>query len=58
IEHLPLEKEKKISEETFVARFVAPVLLGTLRADDKVSIDFPNTDSTTQKSQFIKPDRP
>ncbi|KAF9343744.1 hypothetical protein BGX26_005255 [Mortierella sp. AD094] len=58
IEHLPLEKEKGTSEETFVARFVAPVLLGTLRAEDKVSIDFPNTDSTTQKSQSKKPDRP
>ncbi|KAF9409440.1 hypothetical protein BGZ76_005689, partial [Entomortierella beljakovae] len=58
VEHLPFKKEKKISEETFVARFITPVLLGTLKADDKVSIDFPNTESTTQKSQSKRPDRP
>ncbi|KAF8957998.1 hypothetical protein BGZ46_002062, partial [Entomortierella lignicola] len=58
IEHLPLEKEKGTSEDAFVARFVTPVLLGTLRAEDKVVIDFPNKDSTTQRLQSMKPNRP
>ncbi|KAG0337437.1 hypothetical protein BG004_007656 [Podila humilis] len=57
IEHLPMEKEDRISEETFVATYIAPVLQGTLRPHDKISIHFPNTECETQKSQGIRPDR-
>ncbi|KAG0239381.1 hypothetical protein BGX31_002840 [Mortierella sp. GBA43] len=58
IEHLPLDKESRIAEETFVATYIAPILLGTLRANEKVSIHFPNTACVTQKDQGMRPDRP
>ncbi|KAG0351094.1 hypothetical protein BGZ54_003415 [Gamsiella multidivaricata] len=58
IEHLPLDKESRIAEETFVATYIAPILLGTLRANEKVSIHFPNTVCVTQKDQGMRPDRP
>ncbi|KAF8925221.1 hypothetical protein BGZ58_001001 [Dissophora ornata] len=58
IEHLPLDKESRVSEETFVATYIAPILLGTLRSNDKVSIHFPNTMCKTQKDQGMRPDRP
>ncbi|KAF9159388.1 hypothetical protein BGX21_003559 [Mortierella sp. AD011] len=58
IEHLPLDKESRAAEVTFVATYIAPILLGTLRANDKVSIHFPNTKCTTQKGQGMRADRP
>ncbi|KAF9114428.1 hypothetical protein BGW39_003357, partial [Mortierella sp. 14UC] len=58
IEHLPLDKESRIAEETFVATYIAPILLGTLKANEKVSIHFPNTNCVTQKDQGMRPDRP
>ncbi|KAF9580334.1 hypothetical protein BGW38_003060 [Lunasporangiospora selenospora] len=38
IEHLPFDKETRVAEETFVATYIAPIFLGTLRASDKISI--------------------
>ncbi|KAG0247349.1 hypothetical protein BG011_001637 [Mortierella polycephala] len=58
IEHLPLDKESRIAEETFVATYIAPILLGTLRTNEKVSIHFPNAVCVTQKDQGMHPDRP
>ncbi|KAG0376888.1 hypothetical protein BGX24_007059 [Mortierella sp. AD032] len=58
IEHLPLDKGCRVAEETFVATYIAPILLGMLRANDKVSIHFPNTMCVTQKDQGMRPDRP
>ncbi|KAF9193882.1 hypothetical protein BGZ50_006936, partial [Haplosporangium sp. Z 11] len=58
IEHLPLEKESRIAEETFVATYIAPILQGTLRANEKVSIHFPSIVYATQKDQGMCPDRP
>ncbi|KAI8596677.1 hypothetical protein EDD21DRAFT_240593 [Dissophora ornata] len=58
IEHLPLEKESQVAEETFVATYIAPVLQGTLRTNEKISIHFPNTASMAQKDEGVRADRP
>ncbi|KAF9090569.1 hypothetical protein BGX27_002221 [Mortierella sp. AM989] len=52
IEHLPLDKESRIAEETSVATYIAPILLGTLKANEKVSNLHPF------KGQGMRPDRP
>ncbi|KAF9178170.1 hypothetical protein BGZ51_008041 [Haplosporangium sp. Z 767] len=58
LEQLPLKADKTVSEETFVVNHVAPLLQTTLKIDDRVNLHFPNTSSTVQKQQGLKPDRP
>ncbi|KAF9577220.1 hypothetical protein BGW38_007719, partial [Lunasporangiospora selenospora] len=38
IKHLPFNKENRIAEETFISTYIAPILPGTLKANEKVSI--------------------
>ncbi|KAF9079699.1 hypothetical protein BGX27_006067, partial [Mortierella sp. AM989] len=58
LELLPAKPDRKISELTFTINYVAPILNATLKADDRVTVHFPNTESRVQKDQGIKPDRP
>ncbi|GJJ79271.1 hypothetical protein EMPS_11632 [Entomortierella parvispora] len=57
LEYLPLKPDNTISENTFVTKYVAPIIQSFVD-DEIVKSDFPNTESTTQKSQGLKPDRP
>ncbi|KAF8922956.1 hypothetical protein BGZ47_005195, partial [Haplosporangium gracile] len=62
-EHLIMNlprKEKEIqSEETLVVNNIAPILKAFVNhVDDEIHTHFPNTESTTQKKQGLKADRP
>ncbi|KAG0196578.1 hypothetical protein BGX28_009964 [Mortierella sp. GBA30] len=57
LEYLPRKPIDTISESTFVVKYVAPILQAFVDSEF-VKSDFPNTESTTQKMQGLKPDRP
>ncbi|KAF9420719.1 hypothetical protein BGZ76_004055, partial [Entomortierella beljakovae] len=57
LESLPLKEDRSVSESTFVANYISPILRGLL-GNDKTSVHFPNTQSESQKSQGLKPDKP
>ncbi|KAF9282998.1 hypothetical protein BGZ68_005621 [Mortierella alpina] len=57
LEYLPQKSIKTISESTFIVKYVAPIIQAFLD-DEFVKSDFPNTESTTQRAQGLKPDRP
>ncbi|KAI1315465.1 hypothetical protein EDD11_000746 [Mortierella claussenii] len=59
LQRLPMKQDRSISESTFVANYVSPVLHGTLKLNSRIfSVHFPNTNSEVQKHQGMKPDRP
>ncbi|KAF9925730.1 hypothetical protein FBU30_004526 [Linnemannia zychae] len=57
LEYLPLDEDRTISESTFTVKYVAPIIQAYVDVDGKIC-DFPNTNSTTQKLQNLRPDRP
>ncbi|KAF8950992.1 hypothetical protein BGZ46_004208 [Entomortierella lignicola] len=57
IEELPMKEDRSISESTFVANYVSPILRGMLGCE-KVSVQFPNTSSEAQRELGLKADRP
>ncbi|KAF9176467.1 hypothetical protein BGZ51_000582, partial [Haplosporangium sp. Z 767] len=57
LEYLPQKPVATISECTFVVKYVAPIIQAFVDSEF-VKSDFPNTDSTTQRMQGLKPDRP
>ncbi|KAG0374472.1 hypothetical protein BGX24_010356, partial [Mortierella sp. AD032] len=57
LEYLPPKPVNSISENTFVTKYVAPIIQAFVDGD-VVKSDFPNTESTTQKRQGLKADRP
>ncbi|KAF9180263.1 hypothetical protein BGZ50_006358 [Haplosporangium sp. Z 11] len=58
LNYLPKKQDHSVSEATFIANYIAPVLRGTLNDDRRITLHFPNTDSLVQKGQGIKPERP
>ncbi|KAG0221949.1 hypothetical protein BGW41_006288 [Actinomortierella wolfii] len=57
LEYLPSKPAESISESTFVTKYVAPIIQAFMDNDITTS-DFPNTESTTQKRQGLRADRP
>ncbi|KAF9410269.1 hypothetical protein BGZ76_005545 [Entomortierella beljakovae] len=57
IEELPMKEDRSISESTFVANYVSPILRGMFSCE-KVSVQFPNTSSEVQRELGLKADRP
>ncbi|KAF9999690.1 hypothetical protein BGZ79_006709 [Entomortierella chlamydospora] len=57
MEYLPRKPNFTISESTFVVKHVAPIVQAIVD-NDVIESAFPNTESTTQKRQGIKADRP
>ncbi|ORZ26910.1 hypothetical protein BCR41DRAFT_347050 [Lobosporangium transversale] len=57
IEELPIKEDRSISESTFVANYISPILRGMLGCE-KVSVQFPNTSSEVQRELGLKADRP
>ncbi|KAF9581692.1 hypothetical protein BGW38_001197 [Lunasporangiospora selenospora] len=57
LEYLPLKTYYTVSESTFTVKCAAPIIQAYVN-NEKVVSDFPNTDSTTQKNQSVKADRP
>ncbi|KAF9918255.1 hypothetical protein FBU30_000287, partial [Linnemannia zychae] len=57
-ESLPDEMDRSVSEVTFTVNYVAPVLNSILRIKGKTDVQYPNTESSVQKLQGLKPDRP
>ncbi|KAF9345644.1 hypothetical protein BGX26_002908, partial [Mortierella sp. AD094] len=57
-ESLPDEVDRSVSEDTFTVNYVAPVLNSILRINGRTDVQYPNTESSVQKLQGLKPDRP
>ncbi|KAI8602512.1 hypothetical protein EDD21DRAFT_371612, partial [Dissophora ornata] len=57
LEYLPMKTDNTVSESTFTVKYVAPIIQAYVDSD-RVTSDFPNTDSVTQKHQNLKADRP
>ncbi|KAG0260427.1 hypothetical protein BG011_001898 [Mortierella polycephala] len=57
-ESLPDEVDRSVSEVTFTVNYVAPVLNSILRIIGRTDVQYPNTESSVQKLQGLKPDRP
>ncbi|KAF9908526.1 hypothetical protein BX616_000114 [Lobosporangium transversale] len=55
---LPDEMDRSVSEVTFTVNYVAPVLNSILRINGRTDVQYPNTESSVQKRQGLKPDRP
>ncbi|KAF9081335.1 hypothetical protein BGX23_000988, partial [Mortierella sp. AD031] len=59
IMNLPHKEMEIQSEETLVVNNIAPILKAFVNhVDDEIHTHFPNTESTTQKKQGLKADRP
>ncbi|KAF9082681.1 hypothetical protein BGX29_003682, partial [Mortierella sp. GBA35] len=59
IMNLPRKEMEMQSEETLVVNNIAPILKTFVNhVDDDIHTHFPNTESTTQKRQGLKADRP
>ncbi|KAG0371464.1 hypothetical protein BGX24_001629 [Mortierella sp. AD032] len=59
IMNLPRKEMEMQSEETLVVNNIAPILKAFVNhVDDEIHTHFPNTESTTQKKQGLKADRP
>ncbi|KAG9067142.1 hypothetical protein KI688_011923 [Linnemannia hyalina] len=57
LEYLPLDEDRTISECTFTVKYVASIIQAYMDGDG-ITCDFPNTNSTTQKQQNLRADRP
>ncbi|KAF9915938.1 hypothetical protein FBU30_001616 [Linnemannia zychae] len=57
LEYLPSKPVDSVSENTFITKYIAPIIQAFVDSDITTS-DFPNTESTTQKRQGLKADRP
>ncbi|KAF9120484.1 hypothetical protein BGX30_003140, partial [Mortierella sp. GBA39] len=57
LEYLPSKPVDSISENTFVTKYIAPIIQAFVDNDITTS-DFPNTESTTQKRRGLRADRP
>ncbi|KAG0011164.1 hypothetical protein BGZ81_002365, partial [Podila clonocystis] len=57
LEYLPLKPVDTISENSFVTKYVTPIIQAFVDGE-VVKSDFPNTESTTQKRQGLKADKP
>ncbi|KAF9157214.1 hypothetical protein DFQ26_008964, partial [Actinomortierella ambigua] len=58
LESLPDEADRSISEVTFTVNYAAPVLNSILKLNGKTDVHYPNAESSVQKIQGLKPDRP
>ncbi|KAG0023831.1 hypothetical protein BGZ80_007853 [Entomortierella chlamydospora] len=57
LEYLPSKEDKTASESSFTVKYVAPIIQAYVDLDG-ISSDFPNTNSSTQKHQNLRADRP
>ncbi|KAG0343511.1 hypothetical protein BG004_005265 [Podila humilis] len=57
LESLPDEVDRSISEATFTVNYVSLVLNSILKTNE-IEVHYPNTESSVQKAQGLKPDRP
>ncbi|KAF8950011.1 hypothetical protein BGZ46_004806 [Entomortierella lignicola] len=57
LEYLPIKEDKTTSESAFTVKYVAPIIQAYMDVDG-ISSDFPNTNSSTQKQQNLRADRP
>ncbi|KAK3810369.1 MAG: hypothetical protein J3Q66DRAFT_352897 [Benniella sp.] len=55
---LPRKEDKSLSESTFTSNIVSPLLRTILKVNERILVEFPNTESQTRKKQGLKPDRP
>ncbi|KAF9085301.1 hypothetical protein BGX27_003505, partial [Mortierella sp. AM989] len=57
LEYLPIKEDKTTSESALTVKYVAPIIQAYVDVDG-ITSDFPNTNSTTQKQQNLRADRP